>query len=733
MKVWLILICLALATLPAGAAPVKVTSGAHEGFTRLVMEFSGPVDWLVGRTPDGYALRVAGQAPGYDLTRAFNLIGRERLSAIWTDPESGELRLGIGCACHAIPFEFRPGIVVIDLRDGPPPKGSSFELALDGAEMPALAAEDRPLPQAPPPGYDWTQSYLEAPAYLEAPGHLEVPAPAPGSAQAVALPQALPLGDLTLEPLREALLRQMSRGAAQGVVDMTGPPKRDEADAADVASATFRMGEQANIAITGRATESEQLTAAGGLCVADARLAVEAWADERPVSEQLGGVMTGLTGEFDRPDPAAVARAVRFNLSLGFGIEARMLLDAFPSQQEDAALWTSMAHLLDEQADPDPAFAGMLACDTYAALWALLGDPAPVKGDPIAVGAVQRAFSAMPLHLRQHLGPRLADRFLALDEADAAYNLQQAILRVKGAAGPEVVLMEGRIAAHGGDLAGAEAKTEAVLDESGPVGAKALVAMVELKAAQNGATDPDSVTAMAAYLKEQGDGPEAAALRRALILAQATSGDFAAALAGPGQTPETAAAVWRLLSRLAPDDVLLNLAVLAPGQEPPAAAVPVAVRLAERLLALGFADQAAQWAALDPAADPMFLVTIALQRRDGREALRLLAGRDDEPAQRARAEALRLLGDEPAVAATFAALGEDEAEWAAHRRAQDWPRVAAAGPDRWKAAAATLVTAPAAPREAPPPGPLAESRALLAEAAATRQVIADLLTAVPKP
>ena len=723
---WLILIWLALVALPAGAAPVKVTSGEHEGFTRVVMEFAAAVDWTVGRTRDGYALQVAGQTPGYDLTKAFDLIGRGRLSAIWTDPASGELRLGIGCACHAIPFEFRPGIVVIDLRDGPPPKGSSFELALDGAAMPALAVAT-PVSQAKAlPGYDWTQADLMPLAMAPAANAAPAPAPPPAAEE----PQVLPLGDLALEPLREALLRQLSRGAAQGVVDMAEPPKRGEAAAADVAAATFRIGEQANISITGHPAGDRSLTAQGAICVADSQLFIETWADESPVSGQMGRVMTGLSGEFDHPDAEAVARAVRFNLSIGFGAEARLLLEAFPSQQPDAAVWTSMAHVLDTEPDPAPAFAGMLGCDTDAALWAVLGDPAPVRGDVVALPAVLRAFSALPLHLRRQLGPRLADRLLALDEADAAFSIQQAILRVSGAAGPEVALMEARIAAHGGDLAAAEATTGAVLDDPGPAAAKALVAMVELQAAQNAATDPATVTALAGYLTEQGDGPLAADLSRALTLAQATSGNFAAALAGAGDSPDTSADVWRLLSRLAPDDALLEFAVLAPGQAPPPAAAAVAVRLAERLLALGFADQAAQWAALDPGADLMFLVTIALQDRDGREALRLLAGQQDEPAQRARAQALQLLGDEAGVAATFAALGEDAAAWAAERRAQDWTGVAAAGPDRWKAAAATLITAPSA---AALPGPLAESQALLDGSASTRQAIADLLTSVPPP
>ncbi len=37
----------------ANAAPVLVKSGEHDGFTRLVMEYDGPVEWSVGRNSDG--------------------------------------------------------------------------------------------------------------------------------------------------------------------------------------------------------------------------------------------------------------------------------------------------------------------------------------------------------------------------------------------------------------------------------------------------------------------------------------------------------------------------------------------------------------------------------------------------------------------------------------------------------------------------------------------------------
>ena len=55
----------------ASAAPILVRSGEHDGFTRLVMEYGAAIDWQVGRTDDGYELRIAKQPPDYDFTEAF--------------------------------------------------------------------------------------------------------------------------------------------------------------------------------------------------------------------------------------------------------------------------------------------------------------------------------------------------------------------------------------------------------------------------------------------------------------------------------------------------------------------------------------------------------------------------------------------------------------------------------------------------------------------------------------
>jgi hypothetical protein len=194
----------------ARAETVTVTSGEHDGFSRVVVDLAEATPWQMGRTSDGYVLRFAREGIRYDLTQVFRTIPRTRLAAIWADPASGDLRFGIGCACHAMPFEFRDNVIVVDIKDGPPPPGSSFEQALDGRAMPKLAARDTRRPRARPetampPGFNWTRLRTDP------------------ATEVVALPAA------DLDSMRDTLLRQMSRGAAQGLVNMTLPPDRPAA------------------------------------------------------------------------------------------------------------------------------------------------------------------------------------------------------------------------------------------------------------------------------------------------------------------------------------------------------------------------------------------------------------------------------------------------------------------------------------------------------------------------
>ena len=737
----LVLITVMLAPASAVAEAVKVTSGDHPDFTRIVIEYPETVAWTVGRTADGYELRLPGGPAQYDLSQVFDVIGKDRLAAIWADPASGALHFGVACACFAMPFEFRPGTVVIDIRNGTPPKGSSFELALDGGSAPELAARPvirpvgRPKTDGPAQIYDWTAALNEAPSDR------------PVLASSGRNPDTPEDAKFDLEPLRHSLIEQLSRGASEGIVDMAKPKAPVEAAEGDGnPSVEIHLGGPPNLVIRQKGEAEAPLSAAGAHCIPDEKLDVAAWAEESPVAEQFGPALSGLTGEFDRPVPDAVRKATQFYLNLGFGAEARAILRAFPTAPEDEAIWQSMARILDGEPDPNPMFAGMAACETSAALWAILADPEVVSVGQVEKAAVLRGFSALPIHLRQQLGPTMVDRFLAMKDFATATALRDAVLRGTAEPGPEIELMEAAIEKASGAPAAAEARLEELTAQSGPTTPDALVALIIQRAELGQNVSFEQVQAIEEYAKERQDSEDHDKFRLALTLAHGASGDFEKAFAGLPETPEAAPVLWQVLAASGKDSALLDHAVLGDGQSPPHAARGAATLIAQRMVTLGLAEQAARWLTLADDTPKLLAARIALGQGDPARALALLDDEATPSADEIRLDAYHQLGDETAIAALYAAREMPAEEWRAVTRMRDWGRLSSDGPEVWKAAASSLLgpqsagtggqdafNAVADTQTDPPAGPLAEDQRLVDQSAETRQAISALLEAVKSP
>ncbi len=709
---------------PATAEVASVTTGEHAGFTRIVLTFPSPSRWSLRRDTDGYVLDAATADLRYDLSRVFDRIPRDRLSAVWAEPDTGALRLKVGCACHAMAFDLRPGLLVIDLRDGPPPADSPFEAAVGGGGLPALTAqaprrplrrppETAPRDGAPRDGYDWLVSRNQLPASP----------PAKASVTPAHPPPAVAMADEAA--LRGAMLEHLARGAALGVVEMALPETKDAAEAQTMEPMEqVQIYGEAGIGLrTGKTTTA--LTGEGSACPGDVALALAEWGDEKPVAEALSRRTAALTGEFDRPDPTATARAVRYLLYLGFGAEARQIMQVMALDTPERPLWEGLTHLLDDEADPADAFAGMEVCDGSAALWAVLSAHDLPPGASTQRAAVLRAFSALPLHLRRDLGPRLADRFLDAEDLGAARAVQDAILRAPGDAGPGAALMATRLDAAEGQPVSA-ARLDALETAPGSVGVEATLMAVEAALKVSTPPDPALAASVEALLREYAGAEEAPALRRAAALLRALGGDEpgAFALADEAVTLE----IWQVLADHGGDGALLEAAV---GTTPPGA-LPLAVRrtIATRLLGLGLPDPALAWLPRGEGASDLVIAARAhLAKGDGRTALRLIGGRDLPEAAALRAKAMQQLGDPSAVAA-FAALEDGEGLERARRATGDWAAVAAGDTDVWTEAAALAVPASPVPDE----GPLARSTRLIAEADAARSRIASLLAATaPTP
>lgn len=695
MKAFLLFLLLLVAA-PA-AAQVRVTSGEHDGFTRVVLQGPGLAGWQVLRRADGYDLRLR-MPVRIDLSRAFDLIGRQRVRGLAPLPAGNGLALSIGCACHVIPFELEPGVIVIDVRDGPPPEGSSFELAMDGQRMaplaPAAFGPPRPRPRPVKP-WDWVRDALAPP-----PRHDPVPE-LPGPAATA---------------LRQALIEQLGRGVAEGIVDPVARPPVAPQGSEPPAGTSLWLGDLPGLTAHLPRDPSDMSTR-GAACLPDEQVSLEGWGQvDMPAYAQMSASMPDLLGEFDRPDPDAIRAAVRLRLWLGFGAEARLMLDSFGADLPEAPALRAMARIVDgapaSGPAPEPAFADMQSCSGAAALWAVLAAP-DERLPQTDIASVQRAFSALPPHLRQHLGPTLVRHFIAAGQDAAAQTARMAMARTE----PDgsVRLVDVDLAMAGGDAKAALDAAETIKNGGGADHRAALMSLIDARAALQEPVSADELTAVEAYHSEAPD----AASERAVILARALAGDFDTAFAMSDAAPAVQRDLWPILSGTGPDSAVILHAIRPPADSIRDVAAETRKALGERLLSLGFADAALVWVADLP--DQVFAARIELARGDPDAALRRLGAERGEDADRLRADALLRLGNAAAAATLLSDIDAQQAA-VARLRSRQWQNIAPEAPTGWQAVAARLQPVTAE-------GTLGQGRAVAEESAATRADIEALLQA----
>jgi hypothetical protein len=704
----------------ASAETARVLSGEHGDFTRLVVELPAGGDWTLGRTPQGYAFAATADVqPGYDLSMVWQRIPRTRLQDLSVDPQTGSLGLELGCDCHIFPFEYQPGIVVLDIKPGPAPAGSAFEAAV----VPAPAAEGTEAGAEGAGSYDWLAARRSGKA---------------GPAMALALP--LPTGPVSLEPLRDALLEDLARGAADGIVDMHLPGARRAkpgsptlADQAALPWSNIRIGEAPGLVVTDPSALVQGSEPMPG-CADPALLDVPTWNDSLPPPELLAATRAGLYGEFDAPDPDAIRRSIRGLLYLGFGAEAGRQADLLPPQTEDAGLpfYRSMALLVDGESDPQTPFAGMLDCDGPAALWAALAHDRLPTGRGVNRDAILQAFVALPAHLRRHLGAALAEKFLARDDDDAARMIRDAMARAPGTSAAAVALLDAKADLQDGNAEAARAQAEAAVALGGDqVGG--LIAVVEAHFATLEPMPTETTEEVLALQGEVENTEAGPAFARAVVLALALSGQTKAAFEQAAATGDVLADLWRVALSRATDDMFLVQAVLPTEAAPPQVAPDVRLGIAERLLALGFPDAAQHWIGpLGPADAPdqrLVAATAVFRSGDARSAVRLLDGLSAPEAAALRAQALLQLGDLASAEAALTGAGKADEAARLDLWQGNWAQLDPAWPNPWLQAAELV--GPGTRGEAS--GILQRGGQVVEASVASRAAIEALLASVASP
>ncbi|SIO32093.1 hypothetical protein [Vannielia litorea] len=708
---WLRLSVLCAGLLTGAALPaetVRLRSGEHVGFTRIALVLGRESAWRVGRIEGGFGLELDRRDITIDLSGAFDLIPRDRIRNLEHDPTSGLLRIATDCTCHAKAFEAGRNVIVVDIVDGPPPVPDRFNTAL----FPSVPAPE-PSAARPPaaPGTELAEGALP-PLHSDAlRRRYDRQITLPGARVRAAEPPQPRQPDggeaPVTDPFREAaerrriaeieaeLLKQLARAGAQGMVepnpryggiegevaqpDASTPPSNHPGENVDAITGVDRAAPDA-------APPPED---ARGACLDPRHFDFLISEPETAPHDMISAARQALLQEFDAPSSQAAEALARVYLYLGFGAEARQVVEGYLASSDLAPLYLALAAGVDDMPGlAGQGLTGQMGCPGQASFWALLVGPVPAAIAPQTERDIAATASDLPLHLRQLLVPRLAQRLLSRGHEELAATLRDALSRADGAHGTGFQMLQAALAERGDVAAGghgspsgestraAEAILEGVAETNRAEAPEALVELIRLANAAQRPLPPDRIAHAEALIFEHRGTALARTLMVGLAPALARDGAFAEAFAKLDEAATIASEVTSdprqaalsetalLLARNASDAVFLR-SMFDPARAGLGAEVsaPAAFALASRLLSLGFPDQALAQSESLPREPEYRLMRVRALMALGRNerALASLAGLQGAESDALRGELLARLGEHARAHTLSRVAGDEEA------------------------------------------------------------------------
>ena len=415
----------------AHANQATVRSGEQIGFTRIIVEFQELPEWKSERVGSNLMIDLSGATTTFDLSRAFRLINRDRVSDIRVTPDG--LELDIACDCEVTVSQVAPTALAADVK---PRASSASPVAMDimtTMTSPAIDTSNPGLSTISNTSTD--QTSRETPAKIEEPAQedaFDISMPLPITREPISLgPLELLLQDREGGQAVALIGEQLSRAAAQGLVDVqedTGQRQNRP-----TLSGLAQLPERSNLSIaTGidRAINPEldriPPTQNGTVCIHNSQVDVNAWGDVSDPS-LLGKYRAAAIEESGGIDPKGAKALARLYLSMGFGAEAQVVA-AFVDKK-DREIIMALADIMDRGRTDETVLEGQIFCKGKVALWAMLAKPITTEDQPTSTEEILATFSALPPHLRTHLGPTLSERFRQLGLSEQSRNAINAMTR----------------------------------------------------------------------------------------------------------------------------------------------------------------------------------------------------------------------------------------------------------------------------------------------------------------
>jgi len=696
MRGLVIIFC--LLSSPAFSQQIKVRSGAHPEFARLVLNVPAGTEWTLDQDETGAKVSLEKHTGGFDTTSVFDRIDRSYIA----DVSSGNSNLSItfSCECTASAFSAGEQMIVLDVsantRDQP--------TAISGV---------------PPRNFVGTQALRFDTVQNDPSASLSeviidrsTKKPRPVESKVVARqPQNERKKDTDTERLKlthSLILEQIGAAASRGILSPAGPrrdlrprPAKPQIDTRIFdSSAQFEDPNptQQDLATNVRVTSSNDTMPSIGhevsasisnpvSCIDPEDVAIQDWGAEAGLPLQIAKLRGLLFKEFDKLDSDIAVQLAKTYLHYGFGAEARqtLLLDSDLSLENPALI--VLADILEFGHSPRSDYLNKFAdCDSDLALWAILASQRISQDRTLNTKAALRSASALPMHLRRFIAPELSNRLLSYGDVGSASAALRSVERAPQPLEPIANLAKADLSLANNEIATAQAQLAEIVTSNTEQSVEALIKFVDSQLAEDAEIDEGVATLVEAYALEMRDDPIEAELQRTHVLALGKSGQFSTAFdvlarlrTRDSEVDEgkLRSSVLDLLVRNSDNVEFLEHAFTQIRISPETLAPEIRFKVANRLTELGFPHPArvilnSGQISKSSARTSLLNAKIALAMDRPREALMHLRDQDSDAASLLRAQAETVIGNYSSAYSIYSNVESGDKAQRTAWLSQDW-------------------------------------------------------------
>ncbi|WP_436398444.1 hypothetical protein [Roseobacter sp. S98] len=507
------------------AEPVPVIAGEHEDFTRLVLEMPPDMSWELQGELGEYRVSLLAHDDGFDTSRTFSIIPRDRLASVSSDQSS--ISLKFNCDCPVEVFEEQGGYLVIDVLDGPPLQDRPNEPLL--ATDPAVETRRRPEFETTF-GYGdllWSPIRNEQGEEQAAEGSQNTDFDTPAAAESIK------------EQTEAALSLQVGEAIASGILEGSGSALRLETaseisrddeliydsslpETFDDTAGNVRVSSSNDIPIISSENSAGLFESS---CIQREKVDVVSWGSHEPPTLQISKARETLFDDTGSLDDAAAIKLAKLYIFLGFGAEARQTLLLSEVAVEYPELF-DLAGIVDEDLLSNPRIVHQFReCEASLALWGVLASGRLADDTSDKTEAIAETFFSLPGHLRALLGPRLSNILIEADQIQVASVVLRNIEQLQGNTDATSFAKAKALKNQGFEKEAKSTLAEVVKGNSLDSPA-AVVALAETYLTEGDPVPSDLAGTLEAYVFENRNTAQESRMKAILARAKARSDDF---------------------------------------------------------------------------------------------------------------------------------------------------------------------------------------------------------------